>query len=71
MKIKQQKQIKTFLTEEYGNEKGSALFDRWGMAGTAVIFIFSGNSKADPAASHFSIFSHCKVPAQVIRKDDN
>ena len=28
MKIKQQKQIKTFLTEEYGNEKGSALFDR-------------------------------------------
>ena len=28
MKIKQQKQIKTFLTEEYGNEKGSAIFDR-------------------------------------------
>lgn len=28
LKIKQQKQIKTFLTEEYGNEKGSALFDR-------------------------------------------
>ena len=27
MKIKQQKQIKTFLTEEYGSEKGSALFD--------------------------------------------
>lgn len=27
MKIKQQKQIKTFLTEEYGNDKGSALFD--------------------------------------------
>ena len=42
MKIKQQKQIKSFLTEEYGNEKGSALFDRQGMAGTAVIFIFSG-----------------------------
>ena len=28
MKIKQQKQIKTFLTEEYGNEKGNTIFDR-------------------------------------------
>lgn len=27
MKIKQQKQIKTFLTQGYGNDKGSALFD--------------------------------------------
>lgn len=28
MKIKQQKQIKTFLVEEFGVEKGNALFDR-------------------------------------------
>lgn len=28
MKIKQQKQIKAFLVEEFGKEKGSALFDK-------------------------------------------
>lgn len=28
MKIKQQKQIKVFLIEEFGKEKGTALFDR-------------------------------------------
>lgn len=28
MKIKQQKEIKAFLTEEFGKEKGSALFDK-------------------------------------------
>ncbi len=28
MNIKQQKQIKAFLLKEFGNEKGSALFDR-------------------------------------------
>ena len=27
MKIKQQKQIKTFLIEEFGKDRGSALFD--------------------------------------------
>ena len=27
MKIKQQKQIKSFLIEEFGKDKGSALFD--------------------------------------------
>ena len=28
MKIKQQKQIKTFLIEEFGNEKGNELFEK-------------------------------------------
>lgn len=28
MKIKQQKQIKIFLIEEFGNEKGNELFEK-------------------------------------------
>ena len=37
MKIKQQKQIKTFLIEEFGKDRGSALFDEQEKALNTII----------------------------------
>lgn len=45
MKIKQQKQIKTFLIEEFGKDRGSALFDEQEKAHNTIIKNTKTNQK--------------------------
>ena len=45
MKIKQQKQIKTFLIEEFGKDRGSALFDEQEKALNTIIKNTKNKSK--------------------------
>ena len=65
MKIKQQKQIKTFLTEEYGNEKGSAIFDRQTEILDELIKNTRGKSENQmKTLRQFSHASRCTKPCQ-------
>ena len=45
MKIKQQKQIKSFLIEEFGKDRGSALFDEQEKVLNAIIENTKNKSK--------------------------
>ena len=54
MKIKQQKQIKTFLQEEFGEDKGSLLFDRQEKMLNDLI----STAKMEKVPGFYTIYSH-------------
>ena len=61
MKIKQQKQIKTFLIEEFGKDRGSALFDEQEKALNTIIKNTKNKSKQGFVKKRF--YGRCRIQA--------
>ena len=57
MKIKQQKQIKTFLIEQYGEEKGKKVFDKQEIKLNELIQNIKNKSKKNTYSNNSSSHS--------------
>lgn len=69
MKIKQQKQIKTFLIEEFGKDRGSALFDEQEKALNTIIKNTKNKSKNQMKTLISTILPpHCTVQGFVKKR---